>query len=96
MPVEAASQMALDGAMLPVQEPEAKKHTASVSKKADLTHREQDVLKLLAFGKTDQQIATELTLSARTVQSHLLSIYRKLGVSSRGAAIRFATDNDLV
>ena len=54
-----------------------------------LTRREQDVLRLLASGKTNRQIAHQLDLSGETIKSHLASIFRKLGVSDRtGAAIR--------
>jgi len=54
-----------------------------------LTRREQDVLRLLATGKTNRQIAHRLDLSGETIKSHLASIFRKLGVSDRtGAAIR--------
>jgi DNA-binding NarL/FixJ family response regulator len=54
-----------------------------------LTRREQDVLRLLATGKTNRQIAHQLELSGETIKSHLASIFRKLGVSDRtSAAIR--------
>jgi predicted ATPase/DNA-binding CsgD family transcriptional regulator len=63
---------------------------------ASLTVREVDVLRLLASGLTDIRIAQKLTLSPRTVNTHLRSIYAKLGVSSRSAATRFAVEHDLV
>jgi DNA-binding NarL/FixJ family response regulator len=50
---------------------------------------------LVAGGITSAQIAEELFLSRRTVETHLTSIYRKLGVGSRTAAIRFALEHDL-
>ena len=53
---------------------------------AGLTLREMDVLRLVAAGLTDAQVAERLVLSVRTVHSHVRSIYRKLGVSSRSAA----------
>jgi predicted ATPase/DNA-binding CsgD family transcriptional regulator len=53
---------------------------------AGLTLREVEVLRLVAAGLTDAQIADRLVLSVRTVHSHVRSIYRKLGVSSRSAA----------
>jgi predicted ATPase/DNA-binding CsgD family transcriptional regulator len=53
---------------------------------AGLTHREVEVLRLIADGLTDAQVADRLVLSVRTVHSHVRSIYRKLGVSSRAAA----------
>ena len=48
--------------------------------------REHDVLVLVADGKTNQEIADRLSLSARTVQKHLEHVYDKLGVRSRTAA----------
>ncbi len=59
---------------------------------AGLTPREIDVLWLVADGFTDVQVAEKLVLSSRTVSTHLRSIYRKLGVSSRAAATRFAVE----
>ena len=56
----------------------------------DLTDREEEVLKLVAEGWTNNRIATELTLSERTVRFHLTNIYDKLGVTSRAEAISWA------
>ncbi len=60
-----------------------------------LTTREVEVLRLVAGGLTDLQIADKLILSARTVHSHISSIYRKLGITSRSAATRYAIKHDL-
>jgi predicted ATPase/DNA-binding CsgD family transcriptional regulator len=57
---------------------------------AGLTPRELEVLRLVATGLSDAQVAERLVLSLRTVHSHVRSIYRKLGVSSRSAATRYA------
>lgn len=51
-----------------------------------LTEREQDVLALVASGKTNAQVAAELHLSARTVGKHLEHVFEKLGVHTRTAA----------
>jgi DNA-binding NarL/FixJ family response regulator len=48
------------------------------------------VLRLVAAGKTDRQIAAELVLSEKTVGRHLENIYARLGVSSRAAATLIA------
>jgi len=61
-----------------------------------LTAREVEVLRLLAQGLTDVQIAEQLIISPRTVNSHLTSIYGKIQVSSRSAATRYAVDHTLV
>jgi DNA-binding NarL/FixJ family response regulator len=63
---------------------------------AGLTAREVEVLGLVAQGMTNAQVAQELFLSPRTVSTHLTSIYHKLGVASRAAAVRFASKHDLV
>ena len=55
-----------------------------------LTPREHEVLSLLAAGATDEAIADRLYLSPHTVQSHTKSLYRKLDVHSRAAAVRVA------
>jgi predicted ATPase/DNA-binding CsgD family transcriptional regulator len=62
---------------------------------AGLTIREVEVLRLLAGGLTDQQIAGKLVLSPRTVHSHISSIYSKLAVTSRSAATRYAIEHHL-
>ncbi len=62
---------------------------------AGLTTREVEVLRLVAAGLTDARIAETLVLSPRTVNTHLRSIYAKLGISSRSAATRFALEQHL-
>ena len=61
-----------------------------------LTPREIDVLRLVAMGLADAEVARQLFLSVRTVHAHLRSIYRKLGLRSRTAAARYATENGLL
>jgi predicted ATPase/DNA-binding CsgD family transcriptional regulator len=63
---------------------------------AGLTTREIEVLRWVAQGLTDIQVAEKLVISPRTVSTHLSSIYNKLGVSTRSAATRFAVENHLV
>jgi DNA-binding CsgD family transcriptional regulator len=63
---------------------------------AGLSVREAEVLRLVARGLTDAQAAKELFISPRTVNWHLGSIYRKLGVHSRAEATRFAVARDLL
>ena len=61
-----------------------------------LTAREVEVLRLVAHGLTDAQIAEALVISRRTVNAHLRSIYTKLHISSRNAATYFALEHDLI
>jgi DNA-binding CsgD family transcriptional regulator len=61
----------------------------------DLTDREIQILRLVAEGRTNSAIAHELLVSPRTVAKHLEHAYRKLGVSSRAAAVsRMAMGSD--
>ena len=54
------------------------------------------MLRLLAHGLTDAQIADQLVISPRTVNNHLTSIYSKIQVSSRSAATRYAMEHQFV
>jgi DNA-binding NarL/FixJ family response regulator len=61
-----------------------------------LTAREVKILRLVAQGLTNDQVAEQLVISSRTVNTHLTSIYSKIGVPSRSAATRYAIDHHLV
>ncbi len=61
-----------------------------------LSGREVEVLQLVAEGLTNAQIAGRLFLSPKTVSSHLVSIFGKLGVTSRAGATRIAMEHGLV
>jgi DNA-binding NarL/FixJ family response regulator len=62
---------------------------------AGLTAREVEVLRLVAAGNSNAQIASALMLSERTVARHLSNIFDKIGVSSRTAAAAYAYEHDL-
>jgi DNA-binding NarL/FixJ family response regulator len=61
-----------------------------------LTEREHDVLRLMARGATNSEIAASLYVAEATVKSHVGSIFTKLGVRDRAAAIVFAYDHGVV
>jgi len=61
-----------------------------------LTEREQEVLIAVARGERSKEIAAQLQISERTVKAHLASIYNKLGVDSRAAAIAQAAQRGLL
>jgi DNA-binding NarL/FixJ family response regulator len=61
----------------------------------ELTPRETTILVAVASGSTTKAISQDLWLSQHTVKFHLTNIYRKLGVSNRSGAVRYAFENDL-
>ncbi len=61
-----------------------------------MTERELDVLRLVSLGKSNQEIADQLVISRRTVHAHLRSIYAKLDVTTRTAAVYHAQLFNLV
>ena len=63
---------------------------------AGLTEREVEVLRLVASGRSNPQIAATLVLSEKTVARHLSNIFAKIDVTSRTAAAAFAFENRLV
>ncbi len=69
---------------------------AAPSDRQGLTARELQVLRLVAAGKSNRDIAAELFISDHTVRRHLQNIFRKVGVSSRAAATAFAFRHDLI
>jgi DNA-binding NarL/FixJ family response regulator len=61
-----------------------------------LTTRELEVLRLVASGRTNRAIASELVLSDKTIARHVANIFTKLGLSSRAAATAYAYEQGLV
>ena len=61
-----------------------------------LSHREQEVCTLLAYGHTAGEIASKLSISERTVESHRASISSKLGLKTRAEIVRFAMEYGLL
>ncbi len=92
MTMEQAIEYALQSA--PVSD--APIQTSPPTFPAGLTEREVEVLRWLARGLTDQEIADRLVLSRRTVHAHLRSIYGKLDVTTRNGATRIAIENKIV
>jgi two-component system response regulator NreC len=62
----------------------------------DLSDRELEVLRLIALGHTNNEIAKQLYLSVRTVESHRSHIQQKLGLTNRAELVRYAIDRGLV
>jgi two-component system response regulator NreC len=67
------------------------------SRQADeLSERERDVLRLIALGHTNAEVAEQLYISIRTVESHRAHIQQKLRLSSRAELVRYALERGLV
>ncbi len=62
----------------------------------ELSERERDVLRLIALGHTNAEVAEQLYISIRTVESHRAHIQQKLRVSSRAELVRYALEHGLV
>ena len=60
----------------------------------DLTSRERDVVRLVARGRTNKEVAVDLFVNEKTVEFHLGNVYRKLGVRSRSELARLFTDDN--
>src|SRR5216683_2022066 len=92
----AAKERAVTLAPIPPAIAPAPPAKSPVTHPAGLTKRELEVLRLLAGGMTNPQIAEHLVISLPTVSTHVTSIYNKLGVTSRSAATRYAVEHHLV
>jgi len=79
-----------------LEEPEASRDGAPAARGAGLTKRELEVLRLVARGMSNAEIAASLIVSEHTVHRHVANILGKLGVSSRAAAVAQAAKFDLI
>jgi pimeloyl-ACP methyl ester carboxylesterase/DNA-binding CsgD family transcriptional regulator len=78
-----------------LQDAVAVQHGRSVSAPDELSQRELDVLRLLAAGRSNQQIADELVISLNTVKRHVSNVFDKTGVANRAQAAAYAKDHGL-
>jgi len=62
----------------------------------ELSERERDVLRLIALGHTNAEVAGQLYISIRTVESHRAHIQQKLSLSSRAELVRYALERGLI
>ena len=76
--------------------PDLARMSAPAASKYGLSMRELEVLRLVASGRSNREIAASLVISEHTVARHLQNIYSKLGLSSRSAATAFAFERELV
>lgn len=66
------------------------------SRLEELTDRQKEVCELLAYGHTNSEVAEQLNISPRTVESHRAEIMKKLGFDTRADLVRFALDRGLI
>jgi len=88
--------MGHDGAPSPPGVDLAEPDAPALAGLEQLTPRQIEVLRLVARGMTNNEIAETLFLSRRTVHAHLRSIFHKLGVGHRSAATRYAIQHGLL
>ncbi len=69
---------------------------SAADRTSPLTAREQDVLRLLAQGRSNRQIGEELFISGKTASVHVSNILAKLGAASRGEAVAVAYREGLI
>jgi ATP/maltotriose-dependent transcriptional regulator MalT len=77
-------------------DPDLARISAKAGQSHGLSERELEVLRLVASGRSNREIASTLVISEHTVARHLQNIYAKLGLSSRTAATAFAFEHELV
>ena len=82
--------------LLPLLNSKIEKKNEELDKIKSLTKRELEVLKSIASGNSNREIATTLEISERTVKNHIFNIFKKIEVTDRTQAAVFAIRNDLV
>ncbi|TGE37908.1 response regulator transcription factor [Desulfosporosinus fructosivorans] len=69
---------------------------AKMKRAFELTPRERELLKFIALGYSNMEIAKKLNISVKTVENHKTRIHDKLGINSRSKLVRYAMENGLV
>ena len=99
---DVSAEMEFDAARAVFEQLEARPDAARIRARSagapgrgGLSPRELEVLSLVAKGRTNREIATELVLSEKTVARHLSNMFDKLGVSSRSALTAYAYQHGL-
>ncbi len=91
-----AVRMAAEGETYLQPQLGARVAAAPTATQNDLTDREVEVLRLIALGHTNSEIAEQLFLSVRTVESHRAHIQQKLGLTTRSELVRYALERRLI
>lgn len=91
----ASARAALLAAREHTPEPAPKEESAGFMARAGLTRREGEVLRLVAAGRSNREIAEHFVLSVRTVERHIANIYHKIGVRNKAEATSFAVRHNI-
>ncbi len=94
--IEAVRHAASGRQYLPTSLSAGLEHDEDDTERPALSPRETEVLRLMALGHTNREIAEQLSLSVRTVETHRSHIQQKLGLDSRPELTRYALDNGLI
>ena len=94
--VEAGEKLGAQLTLVRVDALEQQRSTLTDTYPAGLTAREVEVLRLVATGKSNRDIAEELYIAPRTVANHVTNILNKTGVANRTEAATYANRNGLV
>jgi two-component system response regulator NreC len=70
--------------------------TPADARPGDLSERELEILRLIALGHTNPEIAAQLFLSIRTIEAHRSHIHQKLNLSARSDLVRFALEHRVI
>ncbi len=89
-------ELYIEPELMPILNETVSVRDTAMDKLNDLTRREIDVLKLLAEGLFNKEIASRLNISERTVKNHVSNIFKKISVSDRTQAAVFAIKNNLI
>lgn len=89
-------EMYIQPSLMPMLNESISTRDTAIDKLNDLTRREIDVLKLLAEGLFNKEIASRLNISERTVKNHVSNIFKKISVSDRTQAAVFAIKNNII
>ena len=73
-----------------------KEHVASGLEPGRLTHREREIVQLLAEGQSNKEVAATLGISSKTAETHRAAIMKKLGLDSLAALVRYAIRNNII
>ena len=91
-----AGETYIEPSLMPLLNASLAERDVLKDKVSELTRRELEVLKMIASGAFNKEIASTLNISERTVKNHVSNIFKKIGVSDRTQAAVFAIKNNII